>query len=144
MLSPRGLLQSLGDIRRNRLGRGEGLILRQPASLCEPRRSATLLKVKSFQDCAAVVIGHEPGKGRHRGRLGALLVQLPNGIRFACGTGLSATRCDLPSAIGRTISVKYQELTDAGVPRFPVFVAVRRDEPARPYMPVYLLRNSSL
>ena len=111
---------------------GEGLMLRQPASFYEPRRSSTLLKVKSFHDCEAVVIGHEPGKGRHKGRLGALLVQLPNGIRFACGTGLSDTQRDLPPAIGRTITVKYQELTDGGVPRFPVFVGVRRDEPATP------------
>ena len=111
---------------------GEGLMLRRPASLYEPRRSATLLKVKSFHDCEAVVIGHEPGKGRHKGRLGALLVALPNGIQFACGTGLSDAQRDLPPAIGETITVKFQELTEGGVPRFPVFAGVHRDEPANP------------
>ncbi len=111
---------------------GEGVMLRQPGSLYEPRRSDSLLKVKSFRDCEAVVIGHEPGRGRHRGRLGALLVQLPNGIRFACGTGLSDVRRNLPPAVGQTITVKFQELTVAGIPRFPVFVGVRRDEPATP------------
>lgn len=109
---------------------GEGLMLRQPASLYEPRRSSTLLKVKSFRDCEGVVIGHEPGKGRHKGRLGALLVQLPNGIQFACGTGLSDAQRDQPPAVGETITVKYQELTDGGVPRFPVFGGVRNEEPA--------------
>ena len=109
---------------------GEGLMLRRPASHYEPRRSATLLKVKSFHDCEAVVIGHEPGKGRHKGRLGALLVALPNGIQFACGTGLSDAQRDLPPAIGETIAVKFQELTEGGVPRFPVFAGVHRDEPA--------------
>ncbi len=111
---------------------GEGLMLRQPASLYEPRRSSTLLKVKRFLDCDAVVIGHEPGKGRHKGRLGALLVQLPSGIPFACGTGLSDAQRERPPAIGETITVKYQELTNGGVPRFPVFAGVRNDETATP------------
>ena len=105
-------------------------MLRRPASMYESRRSSTLLKVKRFHDCEATIIGHEPGKGRHKGRLGALVVQLPNGIRFACGTGLSDAQRDLPPAVGETINVKFQEWTDAGVPRFPVFVGVRRDEPA--------------
>ena len=51
---------------------GEGLMFRQPGSHYEAGRSATLLKVKSFTDAEARVVGHEPGKGRHKGRLGAL------------------------------------------------------------------------
>ena len=109
---------------------GEGLMLRRPASFYEPRRSSTLQKFKRFLDCEAVVIGHEPGKGRHTGRLGALVVQLPNGTRFNCGTGLSDAQRELPPAIGETITVKFQELTDGGAPRFPVYAGVRRDEPA--------------
>ncbi len=109
---------------------GEGLMLRRPASFYEPRRSSTLQKFKRLLDCEAVVIGHEPGKGRHKGRLGALHVELPNGTRFNCGTGLSDAQRELPPAIGETITVKFQELTDGGVPRFPVFTGVRRDEPA--------------
>ena len=105
-------------------------MLRRPASAYEPRRSSTLQKVKRQLDCEAIVIGHEPGKGRHKGRLGALLVELPNGTRFNCGTGLSDAQRDLPPAIGETITVKFQELTDGGVPRFPVYAGVRRDEPA--------------
>jgi hypothetical protein len=31
-----------------------------------------------------------------------------------------------PPAIGRTITFHYQELTDAGVPRFPTFVRVTK------------------
>ncbi len=68
---------------------GEGLMLRRPGSIYEAGRSSTLLKVKTFHDAEAVVLGHEPGSGRHRGRLGALLVALANGTRFAVGSGLS-------------------------------------------------------
>jgi DNA ligase-1 len=106
---------------------GEGLMLRQPASAYEPRRSGTLLKVKSFHDAEALVLGHQPGTGRHRGRLGALLVRLANGIEFAVGTGFSDRQRESPPPVGSWITFRYQELTDRGVPRFPTFVCVRSD-----------------
>ena len=111
---------------------GEGLMLRQPDSLYEFGRSATLLKVKTFHDAEAVVVGHQPGKGRHKWRLGALLVVLPNGTQFSVGTGFSDAQRELPPAIGSTISFRFQELTDGGVPRFPSFVRERRETTATP------------
>lgn len=104
---------------------GEGVMLRQPGSRYVPSRSATLLKVKSFHDCEAVVIGHQPGTGRHRGRLGALLVRLASGVECAVGTGFSDAQRERPPVIGSVITLKYLELTSAGVPRFPVFVGCR-------------------
>ena len=106
---------------------GEGLMLRHPSSLYVPRRSNTLLKVKSFLDCEVTVIGHEPGKGRHKGRLGALTVELANGTRCQVGTGFTDAQRDQPPAIGTVISLRFQELTDGGVPRFPVFAGIRSD-----------------
>ena len=106
---------------------GEGLMLRQPGSLYEAGRSHTLLKVKRFHDAEARVVGHQPGAGRHKGRLGALLVELANGSRFAVGTGLHRRPAREPAAIGSQITFRYQELTDGGVPRFPSFVRMRMD-----------------
>lgn len=106
---------------------GEGLMLRQPESLYEAGRSSTLLKVKTFHDADARVVEHLPGRGRHKGRLGALAVELPDGTSFSVGTGLSDRLREQPPAIGSTITFRYQELTDGGVPRFPSFVRVRRD-----------------
>ncbi len=106
---------------------GEGVMLRQPGSLYVLSRSTTLLKVKSFHDIDAVVVGHQPGTGRHRGRLGALLVRLPSGAQCAVGTGFTDAERERPPAIGAVITLKYQELTPAGVPRFPVFVRERSD-----------------
>jgi DNA ligase-1 len=123
------LLDCLGRIAS--LG-GEGVMLRRPGSLYEPSRSSTLLKVKRFQDAEAVVVGHEPGRGRHRGRLGALLVEMANGVRFAVGTGLSDAERTQPPAIGSTIAFRYQELTDAGVPRFPSYIGLRHDRTVIP------------
>src|SRR5204863_5914234 len=101
---------------------GEGLMLREPGSQYQAGRSSTLLKVKTFHDAEAVVIGHEPGAGRHKGRLGALTVRLPSGIMFSVGTGFSDKERGNPPAVGATITFRYQELSDAGVPRFPSYV----------------------
>jgi DNA ligase-1 len=73
------------------------------------------------------VIAHQDGAGRHKGRLGALLVRLPNGIEFAVGTGFSDRQRETPPGIGATVTFRYQELSEAGVPRFPSFVGVRVD-----------------
>jgi DNA ligase-1 len=108
---------------------GEGLMLRQPGSTYETGRSATLLKVKNFHDAEAEVIGHEPGKGRHAGRLGALTARLANGKEFSVGTGFSDRERESPPAIGRLITFRYQELSDAGIPRFPSYVGLRSDVP---------------
>jgi DNA ligase-1 len=108
---------------------GEGLMLRQPESKYVVGRSSSLLKVKRFHDAEARVIGHQKGAGRHKGRLGALLVQLPDGTEFSVGTGFSDKQREAPPEIGSQITFRYQELSDAGVPRFPSYVGVRQDEP---------------
>ncbi len=106
---------------------GEGLMLREPASLYEAGRSTTLLKVKSFFDAEAKVVAHLKGKGRHKGRLGALEVVTPGGVSFSVGTGLSDAERESPPPVGSVVTYRYQELTDTGVPRFPSFIGVRTD-----------------
>jgi len=109
---------------------GEGLMLRQPGSKYVTGRSSTLLKVKTFHDAEALVVGHQAGAGRHKGRLGALLMKLPDGTDFAIGTGFSDRERDNPPGIGATVTFRYQELSEAGVPRFPSYVGVRLDAAA--------------
>jgi DNA ligase 1 len=106
---------------------GEGLMLRRPGSRYEVGRSSSLLKVKSFFDAEALVIEHLPGTGRHLGRLGALLVELPDGVRFSVGTGFSDKERKSPPPLKSIITFRYQELSEAGVPRFPSYVCVRDD-----------------
>jgi DNA ligase-1 len=101
---------------------GEGLMLREPGSKYQIGRSTTLLKVKTFHDAEARVVDHQAGSGRHKGRLGALVVQLADGTQFSVGTGLSDAQRESPPAVGSTITFRYQELSDRGVPRFPSFV----------------------
>ena len=105
----------------------EGVMLRDPASQYERKRSSTLLKVKSFLDADATVIGHQPGTGKHRGRLGALLCVLRDQTKFRIGTGFTDQQRENPPAVGERVSFSFFELTDAGVPRFPSFLGVRCD-----------------
>ncbi len=111
---------------------GEGLMLRQPGSKYVAGRSSTLLKVKTFHDAEAVIVGHQAGTGKHAGRLGALLVRLPNGTDFAIGTGFSDRERANPPAVGVAVTFRYQELSEAGVPRFPSYVGVRVEGTAMP------------
>ncbi len=97
-------------------------MLREPASPYEVGRSTTLLKVKTFHDAEAVVISHQPGRGRHEGRLGALVVERASGTEFSVGTGFSDAERKSPPPVGSVITFRYQELSEAGVPRFPSFV----------------------
>jgi DNA ligase-1 len=123
----RGLDHLRKELKRIEALGGEGLMLRQPRSQYQVGRSWTLLKVKSFLDAEARVIAHKAGSGRHKGRLGALSVELADGTRFDVGTGFSDAEREDPPPIGSIISFRYQELSEGGVPRFPSFVAVRED-----------------
>jgi DNA ligase-1 len=110
---------------------GEGLMLRQPGSKYEVGRSATLLKVKTFHDAEAVVLEHLAGKGRHQGRLGALQVRLKDGTEFAVGTGFSDAERAAPPPVDSVITFRYQELSEAGVPRFLSYVGLRHESPEK-------------
>ena len=63
-------------------------------------------------------------------------MRLPDGTDFAIGTGFSDRERENPPAIGATVTFRYQELSDAGVPRFPSWVGVRLDVVAKPVQPI--------
>ncbi|EPS43532.1 hypothetical protein H072_2478 [Dactylellina haptotyla CBS 200.50] len=105
---------------------GEGLMLREPESVYIQKRSKTCLKVKTFHDAEAKVIGHEEGKGRNQGRCGALKCEMMDGSKktFKVGTGLDDKTRKNPPKVGTVITYRYFELTKDGVPRFPSFMRV--------------------
>ena len=106
---------------------GEGLMLHRGGSLYRGERNDDLLKLKPYEDAEATVVAHLPGKGRHAGALGALLVQTPAGLRFSLGSGFSdAVRRD-PPPIGSQVTYRYIGLNTGGVPRFASFLHVRSD-----------------
>ena len=109
---------------------GEGLMLHRGGALYRAERNDDLLKVKAYDDAEARVVGHLPGKGRHQGRMGALLVEMPDGRRFKLGGGFTDAQRDAPPPVGTLVTYRYNGTTRNGLPRFARFVRVRSDLPA--------------
>lgn len=106
---------------------GEGLMLHLAEAPYATGRSDVLLKLKPWQDAEAVVIGQQPGRGRHAGRLGALKVRTPEGREFMLGTGFTDAQRAQPPAVGATVTYRYRELTGSGLPRFASFLRIREE-----------------
>ncbi len=104
---------------------GEGLMLHRGDSTYRSGRTSDILKVKTFQDAEAIVIAHLPGKGKYKGMLGAILVEMPDGKRFKIGTGFKDKDRENPPAIGSQITYKYFGLTRKGIPKFASFLRIR-------------------
>ncbi|MBV7541800.1 DNA ligase [Acidovorax sp. sic0104] len=106
---------------------GEGLMLHRGASLYQGGRSDDLIKVKTHADTEARVVAHLAGKGRHEGRMGALLVEMPSGQRFKLGAGFNdAQRAD-PPPVGSWVTYRYRGTHESGLPRFASFLRMRED-----------------
>lgn len=110
---------------------GEGLMLHRGASLYRAGRSDDLIKVKTHEDTEARVVAHLPGKGRHAGRMGALLVEMPSGQRFRLGAGFSDADRERPPPVGSWVTYRFRGTHDGGLPRFASFVREREDMPAK-------------
>lgn len=104
---------------------GEGLMLHRADAAWRRGRSAHLLKLKPQQDGEAVVIGHQPGRGRLEGLVGALRVRDEAGREFLLGTGLDDVHRRHPPGFGTVVTYTYQGRTGGGLPRFASFLRVR-------------------
>ena len=103
-------------------------MLHRADALWVPGRSDALRKLKRVPDEEARVIGQLPGKGRHEGRMGALLLEMANGRRFALGTGFTDAQRESPPPLGAMVTYLYRDRTPAGLPRFASFLRVREAE----------------
>ncbi|MBD1575583.1 DNA ligase [Vibrio sp. S11_S32] len=107
--------------------KGEGIMLRKLDSFYTAGRSDDLLKLKSFQDDEAIVIGYKKGKGRNLGSVGSLYVEWKQGKRFYLGSGLSDQQRRDPPALGEKVTFRFNGYTSSGLPRFARFIQVRND-----------------
>jgi DNA ligase-1 len=91
-----------------------------------------LLKLKRFETVDCKIVGTQEGKGKLKGCLGAILVDV-SGVESRCGSGFDdETRTTLwsvkDSLIGKTVEVQYQNKSKDGALRFPVFIRMRPDK----------------
>ena len=108
----------------------EGCIYRNPEAPYEHKRSSGLLKVKSFKDEEFKIVDVEEGRGKLMGRVGAFYLLTKAGEKFkAKPMGTLAHVKDLwknrNECIGKMATVKYQNMTPDGMPRFPVLKCIR-------------------
>jgi DNA ligase-1 len=105
----------------------EGQILRTD-SLYENKRSKSLLKHKSFVDAEFTILGVIEGKGNLTGKVGKLQFEI-NGKPFESAVNgdweYLAELLKRNDLIGKQATVKYFELTEDGIPRFPKVIAIR-------------------
>ena len=108
----------------------EGMMARNKSSLYKYKhRSYDLQKVKRFIDKEFEIIGGKDGTGREAG-LVIFKCKTKAGLEFDVRPmGSHEERSEIWSNIndyiGKQLTVRYQELTDDGRPRFPVGVSVR-------------------
>ena len=98
----------------------EGVVAKRRDSRYEPgRRSDCWVKVKNVRRTSAVVVGWKPGEGGRTGRVGSLLLAVPDGPGWAfaghVGTGFSAAT--LRMLAERLQPLRRAEAVLADVPR---------------------------
>lgn len=108
----------------------EGQMLRTN-SLYENKRSKSLLKHKSFQDGEFTILGVEEGKGNLSEKVGRLNFEI-NGKPFDSAVNgdweyLAELWEKRDELIGKTATVKYFELTEDQIPRFPKVINIDRE-----------------
>lgn len=108
----------------------EGLMFRNAAGLYKfKHRSSDLLKLKRWLDAEYEIIGGEEGSGRDAGTVVFKCITKDGGEFGVRPLGTleerSAMWDNLSDYIGKQLTVKYQELSEEGIPRFPTGLSVR-------------------
>lgn len=123
--TPEEAIQFFTDMRH--LGY-EGAMIRNNAPY-EHKRSYNIQKIKEFDDSEFKIVGVEAGRGR-MSDCAVFVCQTKKGEEFRCKMegALETLKVYLSkpkSVIGKLLTVRYQGLTNGGIPRFPVGVVVR-------------------
>lgn len=120
---------------------GEGIMLKDPESSYEGKRSNTLLKYKPNFDEEAIIIDHKPGQGKYSGMLGGFIckplinhdsyssIDEDEDHQFAISGMDDEVRKSYKQThpVGTIISFEHSGKTDKGKPRFGRYTRVRTD-----------------
>ena len=133
-LLPTDVANNLDDVKRlhaEYVADGyEGLILRNKAGLYKVgHRSADLQKYKEFKDDEYKIVGFKEGDGIEKGCV-IWVCETKDKKPFSVrprGTheDRAAAFKTASKAVGKKLTVRFQELTEDGIPRFPVGLAIR-------------------
>jgi DNA ligase-1 len=110
----------------------EGIIVRNKDGIYQDKRSTNIMKFKPHKSDQYKIIDYQEEvskDGIRKGSLGAFVLTDPEGNHFNVGSGFTKEqRINYwhlrDTLIGKIVEVKYQNITDKGVPRFPVFSCI--------------------
>ena len=110
----------------------EGLMVNLYDGEYQQKRSKNLLKYKEFIDDEFLITNISEGVGNRAGGFGYATLMMPSGKSFDSSArgniaewkGILANMDDY---IGKKATVRYQNLTPDGIPRFPVIIDWNRD-----------------
>lgn len=107
----------------------EGIMLRNTMGSYSNTRSIHLQKYKEFFDAEYEIVDYKDGDGLEEGCV-IWVCKTNDGKLFNCRPrGSREQRIDLfnngSHYIGRMITIRYQEMTDSNIPRFPVGISFR-------------------
>ncbi|OOF55798.1 DNA ligase [Rodentibacter genomosp. 2] len=105
---------------------GEGVVVRNPNTPYERKRSTQILKLKTAHDEECTVIAHHKGKGQFENVMGSLTCKNHRG-EFKIGSGFNLNERENPPPIGSFITYKYRGLTNSGKPRFATYWRVKEE-----------------
>lgn len=110
----------------------EGSMIRYPDSLYENKRSKSLLKLKEFQDEEFEIVSFDEGKGNWSGTIKSITCRNKNGQLFSAGIkgnrDFTDSLWERRNNPHRVATIRYQNLTPDGIPRFPVAVAFYNED----------------
>jgi DNA ligase-1 len=104
----------------------EGIMIRTPGGRYKKGRSKDLLKYKHFKTDEFRVVGHAVGKGD----IPVFECETPGGRFSVMMKSTLVSKREMLTRVedyyGQWLTVKYQELSPAGIPRFPVGIDFRQ------------------
>ena len=120
---------------------GEGIMLKDPSSEYEDKRSNFMLKYKPSFDAEAVIVDYHMGNGKYDGILGGFIckplinydtysiIDPDDNHEFSISGMDDSIRESYKSThpIGIIITYEYSGKTDSGKPRFPRYLRIRDD-----------------
>lgn len=110
----------------------EGIIIRDPESSYEfDSKGYWMLKIKPEFELEAVLVGFKEAcvTSKNESTFGSLILELEDGSLFGCSGLTNAERKRLwkEKPIGQKITIKYDQLSDKGIPLMPRYKAPRWD-----------------
>lgn len=114
----------------------EGLVLKEPDHYYKRSRSNLWMKMKEVNTIDVRVIDFKEGEDRLTGMLGALIVELNNGVKARVGSGFTDkmrksmwnNRTGKNSMYGRIIEIEFHERTKDGSLRHARYIKTRPDK----------------